>query len=85
MIVASFIANPPYADYPEGVGTWVLTDTDTGRRQHMAIWPPMTRAEFLGRARHHIRTLLAPLPAAQPRSTLRLAPSRRDDDDAHWY
>ena len=72
----------PNPFYP-GVGVWVLEDTVTGRRQHMAIWPPMTRAEFLRLARYHLRTLRLPLPPPEaPR--IRFMPSRAPDDDSFW-
>jgi hypothetical protein len=78
-VSSQFLPNPFY----EGAGTWVLTDAATGRKQHMAIWPPMTRADFLRLARHHIRALAAPLPTWEA-PTIHFAPSRAPDDDAFW-
>lgn len=78
-VITTFWPNPFYA----GAGAWVLTDTMTGRQQHMAIWPPMTRAEFLGLARRHLRILRSPPPAWAPPS-IRFAPSRAADDDTLW-
>lgn len=77
-VTARFTPNPFY----EGAGTWVLEDGETGRRQHVAIWPPMSRAEFLRLARHHIRALAQPLPSWTP-PAIRFGRAR-DDDDTFW-
>lgn len=78
-IISRFVPNPFYP----GAGVWVLEDTDTGRRQHMAIWPPMTRAEFLRLARHHLRALRVPHPAPEA-PCIRFMPTRAPDDDSFW-
>lgn len=80
MITARFLPNPFY----EGAGVWVLTDSKTQRRQHMAIWPPMSRTDFLRLARHHLREITRPLPISERQPAFRLFPTRRDDDDLMW-
>lgn len=80
MITARFLSNPFY----EGAGVWVLTDSETQRRQHVAIWPPITRTEFLRLARHHLRAITQPLPVSESPTAFRFFPTRRDDDDLMW-
>ena len=78
--LARFTPNPFY----EGAGTLVLIDTVTTRRQHMAIWPPMSRTEFLRRARHHLRVMNDPYPEFDaPAFRFKRAPSS-DRPDPVW-
>jgi len=57
-----FVPNPFYDDD----GTLVLTDRQTGRVQHMAIYRGEGRTDFLRRARHHLRVMNDPFPAFTP-------------------
>ena len=77
---AYFTPNPFY----EGAGTLVLIDRVTARRQHMAIWPPMPRTEFLQRARHHLRVMNDPYPEFTPPPFRHKREARSDRPDPIW-
>jgi hypothetical protein len=75
MIATHFTANPFYPND----GTLVFTDTATGRRQHMPIHATTTRTEFLRLARYHMRQVLVPYDAVEPRTASRVRLQFRGD------